>query len=468
MPQRVRAELLQERQSHFHEDRKIRRKSRFRATRWWWDRFRRDSHYRLIEGIDLLLQPVLAEYPPKLYEQLLAQVRKFIGHPAVSMPYETALLSRLNRWLKRRAAPSFAQDLSRDLSKQMLKHKQCPWWYVMFMANFAPTQLQKLALKLAPEWCEMREHFLNQRYQSFGAIQRQLQQWRQNKAYQRVLHLQELGKSTEGRSLWGLRLGYGQRDQRPPTVVLVGTQHGDEHLGADLLMTWLEQILERYQRRDAQIVSWFRSRHIWVIPVLNPDGKEFDLQHGVIKWWRFTRSVQSDGQIGVDLNRNFCFQWKNFQYYSGGRVTLPGSHPFSEPESRALSNLLWNIHNFTALLDIHQYGNVILIPHAHTRERLPGPYHKLFMQISHYLAEHNRYRVWPARRLYQHEGTLGDWGWGRHKILSLVLELGREQYLTPSQAKIVINLNLELLNRFVDLAPNPFVEIQNIMKKNKK
>lgn len=79
-------------------------------------------------------------------------------------------------------------------------------------------------------------------------------------------------------------------------------------------------------------VDWY------ILPVLNPDGYEYS--HRVDRLWRKNRHINGKC-AGTDLNRNFGYKW-------GGvgasrepcRETFAGSHPFSEPESAAVSNFI--------------------------------------------------------------------------------------------------------------------------------
>jgi len=88
--------------------------------------------------------------------------------------------------------------------------------------------------------------------------------------------------------------------------LVVGCVHGNEPAGIAVA-----RVLER---------STPRGLDLWILPVLNPDGRAADTRGNA---------------HGVDLNRNFPWHWRHLQglYSSGPR-------PLSEPESRIVDRLI--------------------------------------------------------------------------------------------------------------------------------
>ncbi len=91
-------------------------------------------------------------------------------------------------------------------------------------------------------------------------------------------------------------------------MLLFGALHGDEPLGAELLV-----------RLAAELPA---ERAAWVVPVANPDG----LLAGT-----------KDNARGVDLNRNFAATSWRREHAPGYD---PGAAPESEPETQALVKLV--------------------------------------------------------------------------------------------------------------------------------
>jgi murein peptide amidase A len=132
----------------------------------------------------------------------------------------------------------------------------------------------------------------------------------------RTLPLGEIGRSTEGRTIWAGRLGGPALADPAPhpllPMLIVGGVHGDEPASVEAVLAFA-----------AQLVSGpGGSAPVWVVPALNPDGLG-----------RGTKNSARD----VDLNRNFPA--RNFQTAHAPGY-FPGAHPLSEPETRHLAELV--------------------------------------------------------------------------------------------------------------------------------
>ncbi len=137
------------------------------------------------------------------------------------------------------------------------------------------------------------------------------------------------GRSVQGRPLVAVRVG---DPNSPNKALVVGVIHGDEPAGASVT----RQILRRF--REIGGVD------LWVVKAVNPDG----LAH-------HTRR----NAHGVDLNRNFPYRWQGGVPASSGYY--PGPHPFSEPESRAVRELVRQIKPRVSIW-FHQPWDQVLAP----------------------------------------------------------------------------------------------------------
>jgi protein MpaA len=130
----------------------------------------------------------------------------------------------------------------------------------------------------------------------------------------RALPLQELGRSHEGRPIWGGRFGAASPVAAPATapILVVGGVHGDEPSSVEALVELARRLAE----------GTVAAAPVVLIPALNPDGLA-----------RGTKNSARD----VDLNRNFPAA--NFTAGHGPGY-FPGARPLSEPETRLLAEVI--------------------------------------------------------------------------------------------------------------------------------
>jgi protein MpaA len=119
-----------------------------------------------------------------------------------------------------------------------------------------------------------------------------------------------LARSVDGRVVWLYTSGDPDASHR---VLVVGCIHGDEPGGIAVVRTLMTS------RLSPEVA-------FWLVPVLNPDGLA-------------TRRRQNGDQ--VDLNRNFPYRWHRIG--RPGDVHYSGRGPLSEPESRAVANLILHV-----------------------------------------------------------------------------------------------------------------------------
>ncbi|MEX0617168.1 MAG: Ig-like domain-containing protein [Candidatus Woykebacteria bacterium] len=143
-----------------------------------------------------------------------------------------------------------------------------------------------------------------------------------------------IGYSIQGRPIKAYYFGVGSKK-----ILLVGAMHGSEANSGNLLTSWVA-----YLRANQNSIA--EGRTFIVVPLANPDG--------VAKENRFNAR-------GVDLNRNWNTPtWQKTTYWNGGPVTNGGgAKPFSEPETKALRDLI-NTENPKITLSYHSAAGVVI------------------------------------------------------------------------------------------------------------
>jgi protein MpaA len=135
-----------------------------------------------------------------------------------------------------------------------------------------------------------------------------------------------IGRSVRGRPIVARVLG---PDSAPRKLLIVGCIHGNECAGT--------AILTALSRRPVP-----PGVQLWLVAEANPDGTAADSRQNA---------------HGVDLNRNFPYQWAriaNPVYYAGPR-------PASEPETRAAMRLIRRIRPAVTIW-YHQHLDLVDMP----------------------------------------------------------------------------------------------------------
>ncbi|MBC8586303.1 M14 family metallopeptidase [Youxingia wuxianensis] len=168
-----------------------------------------------------------------------------------------------------------------------------------------------------------------------------------------------IGKSVLGRSIFALGLG----DIHKGTL-FVGGVHGMEWLTTLLLFRFMEDVLKSVYSRtplaDIDIGRALENRSLVVIPCLNPDGVEIQingpksakhLESYVEKISGGDTSRWQANARGIDLNHNFDAGFRELKkmeeaagIFTPGPTRYGGKFPHSEPESKALVNFCLAFH----------------------------------------------------------------------------------------------------------------------------
>ncbi len=121
-----------------------------------------------------------------------------------------------------------------------------------------------------------------------------------------ALGFPELGRSVEGRPIFGRRFGGAGR-----ALLVFGGIHGDEPASAEAMLDLAARLAKE---KD--------SRHLILVPIANPDG--------------IARGDKNSAR-DVDLNRNFPALSFSSQHAPG---YFPGPAPLSEPETQVIAGIV--------------------------------------------------------------------------------------------------------------------------------
>ncbi len=260
-------------------------------------------------------------------------------------------------------------------------------------------------------------------YHNYAEITADLQQLQTQ--YPTLARVVDLGKSVEQRSIWAIKISDSVAVEEDETEILfVGGHHAREWIAVDVPFLLAEYLLSNYET-DAKIRAFVDQGEIWIIPLLNPDGHQYSVVSN--RLWRKNRRNNGDGTFGVDLNRNYSFEWGG-PGSSGDTFSdiYRGPEPFSEPETRVLRDFA-NQHNFRAMISYHSYSQLVLYPWGHTSA--PAPDEIILSQLATTMADsifrvHNvRYVPQQSSDLYLASGDATDWLYGETSVPAYTIEL---------------------------------------------
>lgn len=243
-----------------------------------------------------------------------------------------------------------------------------------------------------------------------------------------IVKVSSIGKTVEGRDIWAMQINTtpehllaGQSTK--PGVIFMGNHHAREHVSAEIPLMLAQHLLDH--RDDAQIAALLESRDLWIIPMVNPDGVEYDIATGSYRMWRKNRAKNRDGTMGVDLNRNYGYKWgTGGSSSSGSSDVYMGPKPFSEPESAAIRDFVTAHQNARVLLSFHTFSELILYPWGHTYDSITdGRDLQVFETMARTMAQWNKYTPQQASDLYIASGDTTDWAYGTHKMFAFTFEL---------------------------------------------
>ncbi len=205
------------------------------------------------------------------------------------------------------------------------------------------------------------------------------------------------GKSVCGRYIDILHIGNTKN-----RVLYCGGFHGSEYLTILALLKFFEECCEAIKNHtdvgEYKISNFLCVRGLTIVPCVNPDGVEIALNgsNSAMKYKSLVDKVSSNtskwqaNARGVDINHNFNAGWCELKQRELSRnIKCPsptrygGTHPESEPETKALTALCKNI-NFERALALHSQGREIYCSFGKHTPVLSFRLASLFSQASGY------------------------------------------------------------------------------------
>lgn len=271
--------------------------------------------------------------------------------------------------------------------------------------------------------------------------------------------------TTEGRPLYYIKISDNPaKAENEPKILYTALHHAREPESMAQLVYFMWYLLENY-KKDSTVRNIVDSTEMYFIPCVNPDGyiyNETTNPNGG-GYWRKNRRNNNDGSYGVDLNRNYGYEWGYDDMGSSpytSNDTYRGPSAFSEPETKMIKEFCDRI-KFTYALNNHSYGNYFIYPYGYgTKTYTPDSI--LYKQQANRLVQCNEFTKGTTIQTvgYTANGGSDDWMYGEQtekpKIISYTAETGTAyDGFWPKKSKIIplaaanldMNLNLALLTK---------------------
>jgi len=265
--------------------------------------------------------------------------------------------------------------------------------------------------------------------------------------YPNICRLYTLGQSVGELELWAMLITDNPDDEEDePEFNYVSTMHGNERLGVEMCLYFIDKLLTEYDSNDL-ITDLVDSTAIWIVPLMNPDG----LEDG--------KRVNAEG---YNLNRSFpVYYWRPESLPEPARPgdfmenlfhgpPMETTIPYPEEDIPEVVHVMnWAAANSFVLSGNFHTGAVVMsYPYDYDigvedRDNAPTPDDLLFEDISRRYSIHNT-PMWdsqvPPRAVdgivngnfwYRAVGTMTDWDYRYVSDNDVTIELYGDYLADP-------------------------------------
>lgn len=187
--------------------------------------------------------------------------------------------------------------------------------------------------------------------------------------FPKLTKLYEIGKTTQGRPILALIVSESPDLNDPvfykkPTILLDALHHAREVMTPEIVLDAAVTLLQGTAKRNFKIQSLLKRWNFALVPMLNMDGSSIVFKDQPA--WRKNAALNPEGKIeGVDLNRNYSFNWGQCRGSDAdwSSEVFRGPKPSSEPETQALLSFAEKVRP-VIYISYHSQGELILYPYG--------------------------------------------------------------------------------------------------------
>jgi hypothetical protein len=244
-------------------------------------------------------------------------------------------------------------------------------------------QLERFrSMGLSPQVIQVQPSAVESGYLTPDEITQLIKEAAEN--YPDIVHVIEIGRSHKNFPIYAVRLSTQDSVELKPSILFNGMHHAREVMTPEVTTDIIQFLTKNFDNAEMPFVrDWLENMAIWVIPQLNPDGNNIVWSED--NWWRKNAKGDEWEIWGVDLNRNYPFQWGACRGSSGskGSDTFRGESGGSEPETRAIMGLVKR-ENMALNISYHSYSEMVVSPYGCKGQYTPEE--ELFKSIGKTLA----------------------------------------------------------------------------------
>lgn len=255
-------------------------------------------------------------------------------------------------------------------------------------------------------------------------------------------------------------------NEAEPGYFFAGEHHARETQTFAVTYAILKYLLTNYGT-NSKVTDYVDNNQIYLMPLVNPDGykvartknsmwrKNINLNGSTFNSWS---SFNTGSQVGVDLNRNYEFQWgagKSSSVKTNDTYKGPYSH--SENEISVIDSL-FSVLDIQAAISFHSYSEVILVPFCYSDYARPADYTELNALANKMAVEMKdqygyNYDVGTAVGLlgYGAGGAMSDHVYANYGVFSYCFELWTSfqtpESSLPSLSSMCVKAATHLLDR---------------------
>jgi hypothetical protein len=286
-----------------------------------------------------------------------------------------------------------------------------------------------------------------------------------------VSSLKCIGKSHEGVDIYAQCFSDNPDIQETGegNVYFDGLIHAREPMAGEVLLYYMYWLAENYDT-DPEAAYLINNRQIYLVTVLNPDGYIYNQTtdpNGGGMWRKNKRDNDSNGQFeesedGVDLNRNYSYQWG---YDNTGSSPDPSSNTyrgpsaFSEPESQAARDFILSVQPSIGF-NCHTYSGVFINPYGYSGQPVDYEYYSEFAgDFAYYM----NYPYGTSAEVigYSSNGTARDWMHHDAQCLAWVPEIGETGFWPGSSEIIPLNSSFLNVLKYLSWVSGNYADFQN-------